>query len=178
MGEIQSNPSHVAQFNDINLGDVEVQDETSGLKMRVLADAATILDSVDGQKTLSCIFGYDGADWRRISVDATGNMNVVISGGLPLNTTTMSAPGGPVVVGVASTPLVAANANRKFLSISVVTSGARVSLGLDGNAAVLDAGITLYTAGTYVFDAMGLTTGAIEAISSIAATNVGYQEGV
>lgn len=122
----------------------------------------------------SQIYGYDGTDWVPVTVNASGNLVVTLSGGL----SNVFTPAGAVnvSVGVATTLLAAANANRKFLSVSIITSGARVSLGL-GAAAVLDAGITLYTAGTYVFDSSGVTTGAVNAISSIAATSVGVQEG-
>jgi hypothetical protein len=79
-----------------------------------------------------------------------------------------------VSVGVTSSEILAANANRKGL-ILVNTSSANISLGL-GTAAVLNSGITLYPGGAFNMDEYCFTTAAINAIASVAASNIGVQE--
>ena len=94
-------------------------------------------------------------------------------------TTPIQTPSAPaaVSVGVASGALVAANTGRRHLVI-VNTSAAYVSLGFGANA-VLYSGITLNpNGGSYEMSAQAgnLYLGAINAIASVAASNVGYQE--
>ena len=86
------------------------------------------------------------------------------------------APSSPTAasVGVASAQAVAANASRKGLKL-VNTSNARISLGF-GAAAVLDSGITLYPGGAFNMDAWDFDLGAVNAIASAAASNLGVQE--
>jgi hypothetical protein len=79
-----------------------------------------------------------------------------------------------VSVGVTSSQILAANANRKGL-ILVNTSSANISLGL-GTTAVLNSGITLYPGGAFNMDEYCFTTAAINAIASVAASNIGIQE--
>lgn len=79
-------------------------------------------------------------------------------------------------VGVTSTTIVAANANRTGLVI-VNTSSNVVSLAFGANAAVLDSGITLNaTGGTFEMDAYMFTTEAVNAIASGSSSNVSIQE--
>lgn len=78
-------------------------------------------------------------------------------------------------VGVASGALVAANASRKGLVLTN-TSANTVSFGLDGNAAVLNSGITLRPQQSWTMTEYTFTTGAIAAIASGAASNVAIQE--
>lgn len=77
-------------------------------------------------------------------------------------------------VGVTSAQILAANANRKGL-ILVNTSSGNISLGF-GAAAVLNSGITLYPGGSFNMDEYCFTTSAINAIASVAASNIGIQE--
>lgn len=86
---------------------------------------------------------------------------------------TPSAPAA-ASVGVASAQAVAANANRKGLKLTN-TSNARISLGF-GSAAVLDSGDTLYPGGTFYMDEYDFDLGAVNAIASAAASNLGIQE--
>jgi hypothetical protein len=80
-------------------------------------------------------------------------------------------------VGVASGAVIAANANRKGLVLTVTTPGRRVSFGLDGAPAVLDSGITLYgPGGVWKMDKETFTTGEVRGISDVAATNVAIEE--
>lgn len=99
---------------------------------------------------------------------------LVLAGGA--SAVTMGAPNN-VTIGTASAQLMAANANRKFASLSVVTPGAKVSLAFGSNPAVLDKGITLLSGTTYSFEGDMLTLQAINGISSIAGTVIGVQEG-
>jgi len=77
-------------------------------------------------------------------------------------------------VGVTSAQALASNANRKGLVLTN-TSSANISLGF-GAAAVLNSGITLYPGGTFSMDEYSFTTAAINAIASVAASNLGIQE--
>jgi N-acetylmuramic acid 6-phosphate (MurNAc-6-P) etherase len=80
-----------------------------------------------------------------------------------------------VSVGVASAQAVAALATRKGL-ILINTSANYISLGF-GAAAVLYSGVTLNPAGgSFELDQYSFTTGAINAIASGAASNLGVQE--
>lgn len=91
------------------------------------------------------------------------------------NVLTGSAPSA-ASVGVVSAAVVAANAARKGLVLTNTSLGT-ISLGLDGNAAVLNSGITLNArGGTWVMDEYTYTVGAITAIAAIAASNLAIQE--
>lgn len=86
------------------------------------------------------------------------------------------APASPAAasVGVASAQAVAANGSRKGLVLTN-TSAARISLGF-GAAAVLDSGITLYPGGSFNMEKYDFDQGAVNAIASAAASNLGIQE--
>lgn len=107
-----------------------------------------------------------------IAVDAT------IVAPLPLPVTTKSdlIPASPTfaTVGIVSGLVVAANALRKGL-ILVNTSANRISLGF-GAAAVLDSGATLYPQGAYNMDEYDFDLGAVNAIASVAGSNLAIQE--
>lgn len=79
-----------------------------------------------------------------------------------------------VSVGVTSTTFLASNASRKGLSVTN-TSAATISFAI-GVAAVLNSGNTLYPGGTWNMREYDLATGQINAIASIAASNVAGQE--
>lgn len=84
---------------------------------------------------------------------------------------------GPASVGVASAAVLAANAARKgAVIVNTSTGGQRVSLGLDGAAAVLDSGITLWPGDSWVMDDYTFTNGAIAGIASAAAATAAVQE--
>lgn len=70
---------------------------------------------------------------------------------------------------------VAANAARKGLIIRNVSIN-KISLGLDGNAAVLNSGITLYPGDAWNMDSYDFTVGAIAAIASAAGSVISIQE--
>jgi len=80
-------------------------------------------------------------------------------------------------VGVASASAVAANSSRRYLCL-VNTSANDISLGFDGNAAVLGSGVTITPNGSYEMSkALGnLNLGAITAIAGGAASNLSIQE--
>lgn len=79
-------------------------------------------------------------------------------------------------VGVASGTALAANTARAG-AVFVNTSGNTISLASDGNAAVLNSGITLNAnGGTWVMDSQTFTQGAITAIAGGAASNLAVQE--
>lgn len=86
------------------------------------------------------------------------------------------APASPTAatVGVTSASAVASNSSRTGLVLTN-TSGNVISLGF-GAAAVLSSGITLFPNGTFVMDQFTFYTGAINAIASVASSNLAIQE--
>lgn len=87
------------------------------------------------------------------------------------------APAAPTSATATTTSaqIVAANANRKGLVITNVSNN-RVSLGLSGNAAILNNGITLYPGGIFVMDPFTFDVGAVMAIASAASSGIAIQE--
>lgn len=87
-----------------------------------------------------------------------------------------SAPAN-AAIGVASAVAVAALGGRTgLIVINTSTAGQRISLGLDGAAAVLDNGITLETGDSWGMGEYDFTTGAVAAIASAAAGRLSVQE--
>lgn len=78
-------------------------------------------------------------------------------------------------VTTSSTEAVAANANRKGCIIINVGT-VKVSLGLDGNAAVLNKGITLGANGAWTMGEYDFTTGAVTAIADTGGSTLAIQE--
>jgi len=105
------------------------------------------------------------------------NLHTVIDSGTVTTTNSSSTGNAPtaVSVGVTSATAVASNSSRKGLVLTN-TSNRVISLGLNGNAAVLNSGITLQAGGVWVMDSYTFTTGAITAIASGAASNLAIQE--
>ena len=104
------------------------------------------------------------------------NLHAVIdSGTVTLSTTATGNAPTAATVGVASAQAVAANSSRKGLVLTNTSSNV-ISLGLSGNAAVLNSGITLAPYGTWIMDQYTFTTGAIAAIASAAGSNLAIQE--
>lgn len=78
------------------------------------------------------------------------------------------------IVAATSGQALASNVNRKGLVLTNVSIN-KISLGL-GSAAVLNSGITLYPGGTWEMSEYTFTTAAINAIASVASSNLGIQE--
>lgn len=109
----------------------------------------------------------------RLLIDGSG-VTQPVSGVVSTKTDlTPSAPAA-ATVGISSASAVAANANRKGLSI-VNTSINRVSLGF-GQVAVLNSGVTLFPGGTYTMDENSFDLGAVNAIASASSSNISVQE--
>lgn len=98
------------------------------------------------------------------------------SAGAIVSTKTDLTPAAPtaVSVGITSASAVSANANRKGLSI-VNTSINRVSLGF-GQTAVLNSGVTLFPGGVFTMDEYSFDTAVVNAIASVASSNISIQE--
>lgn len=79
-------------------------------------------------------------------------------------------------VGIASGTVIATNSARKGLIIQNTSTLATVSLHLNNGSAVLNSGITLYPHDIWYMDEYSFTTAQINAISSLASTNVSVQE--
>lgn len=154
---------------------------TEGTLTSVAADLATINSTLQSGAQFTQITG-SGVGAVQAAVRAgsappllTDNA-LVVTARDPISTKTDLTPSSPAVtsVGVASASAVAANANRKGLVLTNVST-ARISLGF-GGAAVLDSGITLYPGGTFEMDEYMFDLGAVNAIASAAASNLGVQE--
>lgn len=100
---------------------------------------------------------------------------VVDSGTVTITTSTSGSAPTAASVGVASAQVLAANSSRKG-AVFTNTSANTISIGVSGNAAVLNSGITLTPGGIWVMDQYTFTTGAITAIASGASSNLAIQE--
>jgi hypothetical protein len=99
-----------------------------------------------------------------------------LKGGLRINQRTPQTPAAPTQasVGTSSALVVAANANRTGLVLTNL-SNKTISLGLAATA-VLSSGIVLAPGTTWIMDAFTFVTGAINAISTGAASILAIQE--
>jgi hypothetical protein len=143
---------------------------------QILPDTALLADNTTNPtltKIQSFLMMYDGAAWdmlrgtsaNGIAVDVTRKALTDLVASAPTSTS----------VGTASAAAVALNANRKGL-VLINMSANTISFGLDGNAAVLNSGITLKVNQNWVMDEYTFTTGAIAAIASGAASTLAIQE--
>ncbi len=99
----------------------------------------------------------------------------VVSGTVSTKTPLVAATPSSASVGTSSSQVVAANASRKGLII-INLSANTISLGI-GTAAVLNSGITLTALGSVWQESeYDYVTGAINAISSVAASAISIQE--
>ena len=99
-----------------------------------------------------------------------------LNGTITVGTKTALTPAAPaaVSVGVATTVVLAVDATRKGCYLTNTSTG-YISLGFGANA-VLYSGITLNPGGgAFWLDEYNFVTGAINAISSVAASNLGVQ---
>lgn len=119
------------------------------------------------------IFGYDDINdvIRRIRVDELGQLQIdVVVGSVTLDSFS-SATNSKISVGTSSTSVLSAAAGRKWASI-VNDSDNVVYLSLGGTA-VLNEGIRLNSnGGSFVISATNLYTGAVNAIATVAGSNV------
>src|SRR5262245_54426867 len=116
-------------------------------------------------------FGDDGT---ALDVHSGAPLPVSLSTPLLVSVTkTAIAPSGPgaATVGIASAQAVAGNANRKGL-ILINTSNNIISLAFGASAAVLHSGITLFPGGAFTMSEYSFSTGAINAIASVASSNL------
>lgn len=139
-------------------GDVIASDEVSTLNG----------GASSGVKVQRVKAGY-GVDGDFTDVSSTAPLPV--SAKLPL---TPAAPASGSA-GTSSGLVLASNTDRKGLTI-INLSSSIISFGLGGNAAVLNAGITLLPYGVWTMDEYTFNTGAINAIASAAASSISIQE--
>lgn len=156
--------------------------------------------------SVSHMLMFNGTSWDRVRGDTTSGLDVDLTRwlgstaptvgqkvaafslpvvlasdqpGIPIGTPPDLAASAPTAaaVGAASVSIVAANAARKGLTLTLTTPGGRVSLAFDGAAAVLDSGDTLYgPGGVFHMDERCFTTGEVRAIADAAGRNVAIQE--
>jgi hypothetical protein len=118
------------------------------------------------------LYGYNGATWDRLLVDAAKNLQVDVNEVRKTDTATIAQ----VSVGVASTAVLAANANRIFAEF--VNDSANVIYLALGDPAVMNRGIRLNASGgSFEIGLSNLYTGAVKAISGVAASNLTVTEG-
>ena len=80
-----------------------------------------------------------------------------------------------IPIGVTSTPVIPLNINRKGLII-VNASAAVISLAVNGEAAVLNGGVTLFPGGTFSMGPEDFTVAPVLAIASAAGSLLSVQE--
>lgn len=141
-------------------------------------------DQVSKLPVVDAADGIDGAAAPSVSIqiggkDPNGNLQSVltdINGALITSSRLSLTPSSPTAatIGITSSTAVAFNASRRGL-VLINTSNNRISIGL-GVAGVLNSGITLYPGGTFVMDDFTYTTASINAIASIAGSNLTIQE--
>lgn len=114
------------------------------------------------------IRGWLSAIWTKL------NGTIGVSGTVGTKTALTPAAPSAVSVGVTTTVVLAADATRKGCYLTNTSTG-YISLGFGANA-VLYSGITLNPGGgAFWLDEYNFVTGAINAISSVAASNLGIQ---
>lgn len=149
---------------DDNAGSLTIDNANLDVALSTRLKAADTLAAVTTVGTITNVVHVD---------DNAGSLTV--DGTIAVSKTDLT-PSAPTAasVGVASAQAVAASATRKGL-ILVNTSNARISLGF-GSAAVLDSGVTLYPSGIYCMGEYDFDLGAVNAIASVAASNLAIQE--
>ena len=190
--QIGGTPAPSGTWLNATVTDVGPVFNAAGLVVRNLSSQASITEgpnlSTDGLAT--GIATYEATNGLIAVIhsrkDAPGGADVgVITRNIPsgtqpvsgtINTKTDLTPSAPTAasVGVASALALAANANRKGLKL-INTSNARISLGF-GSAAVLDSGVTLFPGGVLNMDEYDFDLGTVNAIASVAASNLAIQE--
>jgi len=133
-------------------------------------------DNVSASRTgltvMAHLYGFDGTNWDRLRVDAAYNLQVDVNEVRKTDTSTIAQ----VSVGVASTAVLAANANRIFAEL--VNDSANVIYLALGAAAVMNRGIRLNAnGGSFEIGLTNLYTGAVKAIAGVAASNLTVSEG-
>uniref|UniRef100_A0A6M3XW87 Uncharacterized protein n=1 Tax=viral metagenome TaxID=1070528 RepID=A0A6M3XW87_9ZZZZ len=138
----------------------------------LLSGADGVANTLNTLGAAATLYGYNGATWDRLRVDAAYNLQVDVNEVLKTDTSTIAQ----VSVGVASTAVLAANANRVFAEF-VNDSDNVIYLAL-GAAAVMNRGIRLNAnGGSFEIGLTNLYTGAVKAISGVAAQNLTVSEG-
>jgi len=128
--------------------------------------------SRNGLTVMAHLYGFDGTNWDRLRVDAAQNLTVAVNEVRKTDTSTIAQ----VAVGVASTAVLAANANRIFAEL--VNDSANVIYLALGAAAVMNRGIRLNAnGGSFEIGLTNLYTGAVKAIAGVAASNLTVSEG-
>jgi hypothetical protein len=157
-----------------------VQPVAGNLTNNNAAPAATNIGVLPARATAAAP-SYTEGNQVLLSTTLAGDLRVTTVGTATVtgvvSTKTDLTPSAPTAasVGVSSAQAVAANANRKGLVLVNTSNNARISLGF-GSAAVLNSGITLYPQGVYEMDEFTFDLGAVNAIASIATSNLAIQE--
>jgi len=138
----------------------------------LLAGADAVVNTLNTLGVASMLYGFNGATWDRLRVDAAYNLQVDVNEVRKTDTSTITS----ISVGVASTAVLAANANRIFAEF--VNDSANVIYLALGAPAVMNRGIRLNAlGGSFEIGLTNLYTGAVKAISGVAAQNLTVSEG-
>lgn len=149
-------------------GVISVQGVASGTPQPIVGAGA------DGSAVVGNPVRIGGKDGSGNTQDALTDLlgNLFASSKIPL---TASAPTF-ATIGVTSGTVIVANVSRKGLVLQNTSSLATISLHLNNGSAVLNSGITLYPHDIWYMDEFSFTTAQINAISSLASTNLSIQE--
>lgn len=138
--------------------------------LRITSDRALHVQLRNG----SADYGTSGAPLR---TDPTGSTIQPVSGTVSTKTDlTGNAPDADTI-STSEGQLIASTATRKGLVIvNTSASGQKLSLAFDGQAAILNSGITLEAGDTFSFDEFAFTTGEVRWVGSAASTTCAFQE--
>lgn len=146
----------------VDIGDVTINNAAG-------ASAVNIQDGGNSITVDGTVAATQSGSW---TVSTTGTTTV--AGIVSTKTDLTSSSPVAASVGTSSAQVVAANANRKGLTL-INTSVNTISLGV-GATAVLNSGYTLYPGGSFNMDEYCFDTAAVNAIASAAASNLAIQE--
>lgn len=164
----------VLTVSEIQIGAVELDDGDGGTRASIKDDGVAISTSPNGGGLM--MSGRNGTDQKHIRTNPAGEIIVEINGISGLNVLTGATPSSLVATTV-SQVLAAANPNRKYFSVSLVSDGERFSLGLDGHAAEIDKGDTYFLGSKHIFDSSAMTLGPIELVADQDGARISFQEG-
>jgi hypothetical protein len=158
----------------VSVGAVQLLDSVGVNKASISSGGAL---KVDGSAVTQPVSGSVSVSNFPVTQPVSGTVTVIQSGspwGVHTKTAlTVSAPASGIV-GISSATVLAANVNRKGLHL-VNTSANTISIAF-GSSAVLNSGITLTPLGTFWMDEYSFSTAAVNAIASVASSNLAIQE--
>lgn len=164
----------VLTISEIQIGAVELDDAGGGTRASIKDDGIALSVSPNAGGLLMA--GRNGANQKHVRTNAVGELIVELNQDAEFNVLTGTTPSSLAATSV-SQLLAAANPDRKYFSVSLVSGGERFSLGLDGHAAELDKGDTYFLGSKHIFDRNAMTLGPIEVVVDQDGAVIAFQEG-